>query len=145
MNKDYLIILPCSKRKKDLDSGPAIELYDGPFYQILRKHSLKNFDVLIISAKYGLISSYDIISNYDLKMTNDIASRLAKSISKDLTEIIVANQYKEIFINLGQTYMLALGDVEHILKKNECLIASGQIGERMHQFKEWLNNVDQVD
>lgn len=145
MKKDYLAILPCSKRKKDLGSGPAVEVYDGPFYQILRKYPVNNLDVLIISAKYGLISSHDMISNYDLKMTKEIASRLAGPISEGLTEKIAANQYKEIFINLGQIYMLALGDIDQILKKNECLIASGQIGERMHQLKEWLNSISQTD
>lgn len=145
MAKEYLAIIPCSKRKKELGSGPAIELYDGPFYRILRKYPLSNLDILIISAKYGLISSEDVILNYDLKMTGRIASELSDSVSKKLNEKVGASQYKEIFINLGQIYMLSLGDISHIVKNNVCIIAEGQIGERMHQLKEWLKVITPDD
>ena len=34
----YLLILSCSKTKKNIDRAPAIELYDGMYYKVLRKN-----------------------------------------------------------------------------------------------------------
>ena len=64
--KNYLLIISCSQRKVETSEPlPALERYDGPTYRTLRKamhegRIPKNLDVLIISAKYGLIGS-DII------------------------------------------------------------------------------------
>ena len=61
--KHYLLILSCSQRKrKDPGFLPAIERYDGVNFRVIKKlgrqsRLLKNLDILIISAKYG-ISSY---------------------------------------------------------------------------------------
>jgi len=65
MRAKYLLIIPCSKRK----TAPprvkvsAINLYDGPFYRIIRKAFREsgkpdNLDIMILSAKYGLIDYY---------------------------------------------------------------------------------------
>jgi hypothetical protein len=48
--KANLLVLPCSKQKKKLNNVPAIELYDGPFYRIVKKHNLSNIIILIVSA-----------------------------------------------------------------------------------------------
>ena len=60
-----LLIVSCSKIKKNLKQGPAVNIYDGPYYRILRKSNLSNIDVKIISAKYGLIDSNSLISPYE--------------------------------------------------------------------------------
>jgi hypothetical protein len=59
----YLLILGCSQRKRP-DSGllPAIERYDGVNFRILQKakreeYLPENLDILILSAKYGLIEA----------------------------------------------------------------------------------------
>jgi hypothetical protein len=36
--KKYLLILSCSKTKKNINGAPAIELYDGMYYRVLRKN-----------------------------------------------------------------------------------------------------------
>ena len=74
---NYLLIISCSQRKRqDIDgSCLAIDVYDGPVYRTLRKmlrergKDLKNLDILIISAKYGLLRHFDTIDPYDQQMT----------------------------------------------------------------------------
>ena len=52
-----LLIMSCSKTKKHLENVPAIELYDGQAYRVMRKRSPENLEILIISAQYGIIRS----------------------------------------------------------------------------------------
>jgi len=137
----YLLILPCSKQKKQLDNVAAIDLYDGPFYRITRKHGSKNIDILIISAKYGLIESDELISYYDKKMTSESAREMSKEIRLKLKRVFADNKYKEIFINLGKIYMLALEDSRDMLEGSNAYWSSGKIGERNHQLKHWLISI----
>jgi hypothetical protein len=139
--KRYLLILPCSKRKKPVSKAPALELYDGPFYRVLRKNISANLDSSILSAKYGLISSQDTISYYDQIMTPELAEKLSSEITTKLEEILVDGCYGEIFINLGKTYMLALEGSKNMLDEYNVYWASGQIGERLHQLKTWLTTI----
>jgi len=144
----YLLIIPCSKRKV-LALGckiPAIDLYDGPFYRILRKffrqHDVSQYmDILILSAKFGLIKCYDLISTYDECMTPRKAKELSLEIYNFLKPLLSREQYQEIFVNLGKTYALALTDSEGLLNQCNVFYAKGQIGERMHQLKNWLQKV----
>ena len=59
-----LLIVSCSKTKRKLKNAPAMEVYDGPVYKILRKNLKQNLDILIISAKYGLIKQDGILLWY---------------------------------------------------------------------------------
>ena len=146
--RKYLLIIPCSKRKVlSKRKIPAIDLYDGPFYRILRKffrqHDVSQFiDILILSAKYGLIKSYDLISTYDECMTPARAKELSSNVYNFLKCLLSKEQYQEIFINLGKTYALALTGSEGLLNQCNVFWAKGQIGERMHQLKNWLQKVN---
>ena len=139
--KRYLLILSCSKRKKQISEAPALELYDGPFYCVLRKGMPPNLDVLILSARYGLIDSNKIISYYDQKMNIERAKELSEDVEVKLREKIETIQYKNIFVNLGKTYMVALKDSEKLLKKYNVTFAAGSIGKRLHQLKNWLAKI----
>ncbi len=140
-NNKYLLILPCSKQKKELYSACALELYDGPFYRVVRKNQPKNLDILILSAKYGLISSDNLISYYDQIMTPKRAEELDSEIMAKLERIFVIEDYEEVFINLGKNYMPALDGSKNILDEHNANWANGQIGERLHQLKIWLNTI----
>lgn len=140
-NNKYLLILPCSKQKKKLYGACALELYDGPSYRIVRKNQPKNLDILILSAKYGLINSDNLISHYDQIMTPNRAEELANEIMVKLERTFRNEDYDEVFINLGKKYMLALDESKNILDENNVNWANGQIGERLHQLKTWLQKV----
>ena len=135
--KKYLLILPCSKRKKRASNISAIELYDGPFYRLVRKNKPENLDILILSAKYGLIRCDEKISYYEHKMTAKRAEELKNDVNIKLEESLKNNHYKSIFINLGRLYMLALGS-KKIFNRYNVYWAEGQIGERLHHLKSWL-------
>jgi len=145
--RKYLLIIPCSKRKVLSEKRmPAIDLYDGPFYRILRKffrqHDVSQcIDILILSAKYGLIRSHDLISTYDERMTQSKATGLSLEIYNLLRILLSQKQYQEIFINLGKTYALALVDSEELLNQCNVFWAKGQIGERMQQLKNWIQQI----
>jgi len=146
--RKYLLIIPCSKRKI-LTLGceiSAIDLYDGPFYRILRKffrqHDVSQYiDVLILSAKYGFIRPHDLISTYDEYMTSLKAKEFSSNIYNFLKALLNREEYQEIFINLGKTYALALADSEELLNQYNVFWAKGQIGERMHQLKNWIQKI----
>ncbi len=69
-----LLILGCSQRKRaDPGQLPAIERYNGPRYQTLRKYLKQNPDdppdVLILSARFCIMAADRPIENYDQIMT----------------------------------------------------------------------------
>ena len=141
-HKRYLLILSCSKQKKRLSEVSAIELYDGPFYRMVRKSGLTNLDIFIISAKYGLISAYDTISYYNQVMSVQRAKELAEGVKLKLERALENNGYGEIFINLGKTYALALENSKKVLSDYNVYWARGQIGERLNQLKRWLSKIN---
>jgi hypothetical protein len=133
-----LLIIPCSKVKKKLINTSAVELYDGPFFRMIRKYRSKNFDILVLSAKYGIIKSDMIISNYDQKMTPERAKELSSTINNDLTRYLADKKYESVYINLGNLYFKALEPSMNLFKDTNVHHANGGIGIRLHQLKEWI-------
>jgi cytoplasmic iron level regulating protein YaaA (DUF328/UPF0246 family) len=144
----YLLIVACSQRKRS-DPGllPAIERYDGVNFRVLRKAKREgywpeNLDVLILSAKYGLLKPDALIEYYDLQMTRNRALALQPQVSTELDIYLAQTDYREIFINLGQTYLIALASSEEIPRLAERMIyATGGIGGKMSQMKQWLHHI----
>lgn len=142
-----LLLISCSQRKKNVNSARAIDLYDGPYYQILRKlrrigEYPTNLDVYIISAKYGLISENTVIEYYDQKMTDKRANELSVPISTLLQEKLTRTHYETIFINLGKTYLLSVADLDKIVPRTTKVIyAKGEIGQRMSSMKRWIQSL----
>lgn len=146
----YLLILACSQRKRT-DTGllPAINRYTGVNFQVLHKarregYLPENLDILILSAKYGLIEASMPIDYYDLKMTKLRAQELQTEVSQKLDEYLSQNTYDEIFVNLGKTYLTALGSSSRLPQLQKNLVdATGGIGQKMAQMKEWLQQLIQ--
>jgi len=144
----YLLIVACSQRKRP-DPGllPAIERYDGVNFRLLRKarregHCPESLDVLILSAKYGLIKATTLIENYDLRMTWERALALQSEVSAALDAYLSQMDYCEVFINLGQTYLVALARSKEIPRlRGKVYYATGGIGEKMSQMKHWLYSI----
>src|SRR5437870_5541177 len=110
----YLLIVTCSQRKRSApELLPALERYDGIFFRILRKarregHWSDTLDVLIISAKYGLLELDTVIENYDLRMTVGQAKQLQHVVTPLLIKRVTALAHTEIFLNVGKTYYEAI-------------------------------------
>ncbi len=135
-----LLIISCSRTKKHLDNVPAIELYDGQAYRVIRKSGHNNVSILTISAKYGLIGENDRISYYDQLMTISRATELRDQVSSGILRILSQGHFQGIFVYLGSPYNLAISRdlIEYMDEHHSLQIASGSIGKRLHQLKEWL-------
>ncbi|MBN1249902.1 MAG: hypothetical protein JXC32_19725 [Anaerolineae bacterium] len=77
------LILACSRAKRRPGEGiwddgggkaPAILVYDGPWWKILRKHN-PHVHVYALSGKFGLIPAHALIPHYDTKMRDTLSAR----------------------------------------------------------------------
>jgi hypothetical protein len=99
MHKDLLII-SCSGRKRR-DRGPAIDLYDGNLFRMLRKYQ-PNIDLRILSAKYGLIPPEEIIETYDISLKQVDAAKLGEEIAENLAASFW--DHPTIYVEMGKPY-----------------------------------------
>ena len=132
VNKERLLILSCSDRKK-ADRARAIDLYDGPAFRVVRKY-LKTKDgvaVKILSAKYGLISQDEIIDTYDQKMTTENAKMYRKRYIKEIR--LLENSFKDAFFFGGKLY-------QSVVSQSDIKCSEGKIGEKIGKLKTWLNS-----
>lgn len=148
----YLLIVGCSQRKRATSVRlPAIERYDGVNYRVLRKAKREGYwsedlQVLIISAKYGLLKPDFLIENYDQRMTREQALELQPKVSASLDACLSQKQYREVFVNLGKAYLIALAQSEQLGCLNGTVYYStGGIGKKMSQMKSWLHRVTRGD
>lgn len=147
--KNLLLVIGCSQRKvKTSEPLAAVELYDGPTYRCLRKmcrgeRNLENVDVLIISAKYGLLTAHQPIYDYDQHMTLHRSDELRPDIQDRLKHVISSKEggYDEVFVNLGKTYMKTLEGFDW--GEVSILEASGGIGQKTSQMKAWLEKLSE--
>lgn len=124
----------------------AIERYDGPTYQILRKmrregFTFKNLDVLILSAKIGLLGCQQPIEDYNQRMTAKRADQLRPTIHAQLDFVIRSKKggYNQVFIHLGKIYRSTLEGFHWGWIST--LEAFGRIGQKNQQMKAWLERL----
>ena len=110
-----LLIISCSRRKNPTSKKlPAIERYDGPIFQVLRKFlkecpkDARTLDVYILSAKFGLITLQQKIPYYDMQMNVQRATELNPKVIAAAQEILARNCYDKVFICMGKHYRLAI-------------------------------------
>ena len=135
-----LLIINCSQRKKRVIEAPAIDVYDGPSYRILRKHTKSDMDILILSAKYGLITHDERISNYDQRMTKQRALDLRDETTTKLVSVIKTHDYHEVYVDLGAAYRYAIDFNDPVLRSINFKFNKGTIGIRLHNLKTWLED-----
>lgn len=143
MNRSLLII-SCSGRKiNTVGRMPVFERYDGQSYRIIRKAIRENcfpsnLDILIISAKFGLLRWDEEIEDYDKLMSKEQAQKLRPSIQENLKSFLEGRDYDKLFINMGATYLETLEGFEWKKYFNEKIEAKGRIGEKSSQMKSWV-------
>ena len=88
--KRSLLVISCSGAK-DKTPGllPVVMRYKGLLYPTLRKAMRENrfprsLDILIVSAKYGLLTSEEPIEDYDQKIDTKRARGLRPGVEKNL-------------------------------------------------------------
>lgn len=118
MNRPTLII-GCSEKKLE-GINLAFELYQGGMFSLIKANlvnPLEEFNILILSAKYGLIDASDKISPYDKRMPvgrdkqaiSSFASEHAKKSGKTLTRYMQGNG--SLFIVLSNDYLCAFDEI----------------------------------
>ena len=142
-----LLLLACTSTKRaDLHPIPAIQRYDGPSFRMLRKWRAANaaaavhLDILILSARLGLIAADALISDYNERMTRARAAELREAVDTALTHTLAQRElYAATLVHLGQDYLPAIGQA--MLATPACGFVSfttGGIGVRLSQIKAWL-------
>ena len=142
------MIISCSE-KKNTQPGllPVIQRYKGAWYGVINKlkrdgNLPDNLDILIISAKYGLINSEMQIENYDQKMDYTRARELNKPTLNKLENIISTTSYESILINLGSIYMAAISGLDRIIPdRTRIRYLKGRIRERKRDMKLWILSI----
>ena len=142
--KKSLLIISCSGAKdKAPGKLPALKRYKGPFYPILHKAIRENrlpkyLDILIISAKYGLLKSEELIEDYDHEMDVPRANELRPQIQADLKAFLNGKDYDQLFNGLWKVYNKTLEGFD-LEKYCEHLIpVETNRGKRMRQLKQWI-------
>ena len=136
-----LVVLGCSATKFEVKGTvPAVHLYDGPMYRVLRSF-LRSYrwptklSLGILSAKYGLIGSMALVRHYDQRMTSERASKLKENVTSTLKELSVGHQ--NVHLVLGKDYREAIDD--SVLRQNARVsYADGPIGMKLHSFSQLL-------
>lgn len=140
-----LVVLGCSATKFDVGGHvPAVHLYDGPMYRVLRSH-LRSYrwpsdlSLGVLSAKYGLIGGLAPIQNYEQRMTARRAGELKETVTATLREM--SAKHKRVHAVLGRDYLQAI-DASTLANEVRIEVAEGPIGMKLHQFSQLLNQHD---
>lgn len=141
-----LLVVSCSRAKRP-DPGvlPAIDRYDGPVFRLLRKARaaglLNTVEVMVLSAKYGLIPADWMIHDYNQVMTPARAAELAGTVTVELWRWVGQHEtLTDAFVNVGQGYAPAIAGFDEWCLRRGIVVtrAAGGIGERLAQTKAWL-------
>ena len=136
-----LLLLSCSGRKQDSDGLlPALFRYNGPAYQLLRKHFREyqwpeDVSVGVLSAQYGLFGILKNIENYDKRMDLGIARAKEAECAAVLSKW--ADSHDSAYVALGKDYLPAIQpSLERLGIKHE--VFQGGIGEKLGSIKRFL-------
>jgi hypothetical protein len=103
-------------------------------------------DVLVLSARYGLIAATNAIQDYEQKMTPERAESLKAQVAEALSQAVHASKpIGEIYVDVGRDYLPVLSYLEQASLGVSVTYAHGRIGERLRQLKTWLRRGVNVD
>jgi hypothetical protein len=139
------LILSCTQAKRgDERPLPALERYDGPAFRVVRRFlreadpALRDVDVYVLSARYGLISANQRIADYDQQMTPTRAAELRSKVLGRLQEIL-SQGYGEVFLSLGRSYLQAVNGFEALVPDGtRVTVSRDAAGRRLTELKRWL-------
>jgi uncharacterized protein DUF6884 len=146
-SRNSLVVLGCSATKFDIDGQvPAVHLYDGPMFRVLRSHLRgrkwsKNLSVGVLSAKYGLIGAVAPIESYDQRMTAQQAARLRTRVNECLSTL--ATSHERVHLVLGRDYMQAV-DSDRLRAQADVRCVDGPIGMKLHELSTLLTSLPAV-
>jgi hypothetical protein len=142
-----LLVLACSARKrKDAGHLPALDRYDGPAFRVLRAylaHAGDPPDVLVLSARYGLISAGHEIPDYDHRLSAEAADALRPDVLRALGDALAGGAYAEVAFCLGRDYHRAVAGHEEVVPARTTVsLIAGDQGTRLRNLRAWLRRGD---
>ena len=142
--KRSLLIISCSGAK-DKTPGllPAVMRYKGPLYPTLHKAMRekrfpKSLDILIVSAKYGLLTSDEPIEDYDQRIDDKRAGELRLGVQKKLEAFLDGKDYDQLFNGLWSDYQAVLEGFDLEKYFENVIPVEANRGKRMSQLKKWI-------
>lgn len=140
------LIVGCSRTKVASPQPlPAIQRYDGPAFRVIRRYlsqapqAAKDVDIFVLSAEFGLISAETEIPSYDRLMTAARAAELRPAVLDAVRGQICPQNYAEVFLSMGKTYLQALDGIRGLLGDNVRLIFSDSAsGRKLTELQRWL-------
>lgn len=141
-----LLVQACSATKHRVETPvPALELYDGYFFRIIKKalragRLRRGLDILIISAKHGVVEPDDQLANYDQRMDTERAAALNNEVVSSIAEKVETNLYEKVWINLGKDYLPAVDGIERIIDVPVVYIDGDGIGMKGKRLKQLVSN-----
>ena len=139
------MILGCSKAKRiDCELAPALEIYNGPDFQSIRKYLRENgwppgLIIKIISAKYKIIDAMTFIEPYDQRLDRETAKKMRQQVKYHLEKI---EHPESVFVNMGKDYLPAVSCIETSFDPDRIEYASGRgNGEKRQKMIQWLHNL----
>lgn len=146
-----LLFLSCSERKRNTEERmPAIDRYDGAYYRTvkkwLRNNSDENLDILILSAKHGVIPPHYQIDDYDEVLSSNPDDEFVKQAYLNVEDFLRYRSYSEVFVAAGQNYrQVILPALKEVLNEDVPIWhAKGKIGTQLNQIKRWLGGEEGV-
>ena len=142
--KRSLLIISCSGAKyKTPGVLPAIMRYKGPFYPTLHKATRedrfpKSLDILIVSAKYGLLKSDEPIEDYDQEINAERAEELRPDVQKKLEAFLDGKDYDQLFNGLWKAYQAVLEGFDLERHFDTVIAVETNRGKKMSQLKSWI-------
>jgi hypothetical protein len=138
-----LLLLSCSQRKRRTRRAlAAIELYDGPAFRILRRYlsgrPTAQTDVLIVSAKWGVISGDTPLPNYDRRMTASRLREIRPLVITKLREVFECVPYSDVFISMSENYLQVIQGLPKIADV-PIYTARGGRARRLSALYDWLH------
>ncbi len=142
-----LVVLGCSATKVEAQGPlPAINLYDGPTFRVLRSY-LRDYrwpsplSVAVLSAKYGIIGGLSNITTYDQRMTPQRATELSREVSRTLQEWGPAHQRIDLVV--GQDYLRSIDPTLLAPPRPAVQVVQGSIGVKLNRLHDMLREVGQ--
>lgn len=142
-----LLIISSSKAQASVPAIPieALERYRGLAFGVIRKlrgkgKLPKDLEIMIVSARFGLIGPEEKIPYVDQIMTYKSANELRKGFHEKLKAKFDRVKFSDIFVNLGAVYEKSIEGFEKFVDA-KVTYASGTLGKRAKQMKQWILKV----
>jgi hypothetical protein len=142
-----LLVVACSATKSNAAGEmPAIERYNGAYYQMVKGHQGELPEIVILSAEHGFIRADTPIQDYDRMMDKARAAELLPNAHHHLGAALEHEQYDEVLIAAGKAYRDVIFPAFRALRgvtTRHMTWVQGGIGAQRSQLKKWLSKHDQ--